>query len=218
MLRSITLFGLGVTLLAGCASLEREARDAVIAELPSPHGTTFDELRRYPGQVICGRYTAADLQGFRSETRAFIYNGGEVYRRPARQQLHLFCTNEPAQALVRELGIGPWDKGEGMLGQIHRDLRTLTTAIAAHVAAEGDVPFSGLDALAPPLGDYLPALPKDPWGRPYHYEIGLGGRSTRDYKLFSLGQDGQPGGTGTAADVGRQHLPFLDRLARMDRS
>lgn len=42
------------------------------------------------------------------------------------------------------------------------------------------------------------AIPPDPWGRPYMYKLpGEHG----EYDLFSLGKDGQPGGTGDAADV-----------------
>ena len=42
------------------------------------------------------------------------------------------------------------------------------------------------------------AVPSDPWGRPYTYRLpGEHG----EYDLFSLGKDGQPGGTGDAADV-----------------
>jgi general secretion pathway protein G len=48
-------------------------------------------------------------------------------------------------------------------------------------------------------GPYLQkAVPPDPWGRPYNYKSpGEHG----DYDLFSLGKDGQPGGTGEAADI-----------------
>jgi general secretion pathway protein G len=48
-------------------------------------------------------------------------------------------------------------------------------------------------------GPYLAkGLPLDPWGRPYVYRS----PGTRgDYDLASWGKDGQPGGTGDAADV-----------------
>jgi general secretion pathway protein G len=48
-------------------------------------------------------------------------------------------------------------------------------------------------------GPYLAkAAPPDPWGRAYVYRA-PGARA--DYELVSLGKDGQPGGTGDAADV-----------------
>ena len=48
-------------------------------------------------------------------------------------------------------------------------------------------------------GPYLAkAVPLDPWGNPYQYKFpGEHG----EYDLISLGKDGQPGGTGDAADI-----------------
>ncbi|HEV8382853.1 MAG TPA: type II secretion system major pseudopilin GspG [Gemmatimonadales bacterium] len=50
-------------------------------------------------------------------------------------------------------------------------------------------------------GPYLrKGIPLDPWGRPYAYKSP--GDVNRDsYDLFSLGRDGQAGGTGEDADV-----------------
>lgn len=48
-------------------------------------------------------------------------------------------------------------------------------------------------------GPYLDGvLPADPWGRPYVY-ASPGAKG--DFDLTSYGKDGQPGGTGDAADV-----------------
>lgn len=48
-------------------------------------------------------------------------------------------------------------------------------------------------------GPYLKkAVPADPWGNPYHYNS-PGSRG--EYDLSSYGSDGQPGGSGDAADV-----------------
>jgi len=48
-------------------------------------------------------------------------------------------------------------------------------------------------------GGYLDKLPRDPWGNPYQY-LSPGIRGEID--VFSLGADGQPGGTGNDADIG----------------
>ena len=50
-------------------------------------------------------------------------------------------------------------------------------------------------------GPYLRAgsVPNDPWNRPYQYRIP--GSSGREFEVSSFGSDGQPGGTGEAADV-----------------
>jgi len=50
---------------------------------------------------------------------------------------------------------------------------------------------------------YLERLPKDPWGRPYQYlSPGLKG----EVDVYSLGADGQPGGSAIDADVGSWDL------------
>lgn len=49
-------------------------------------------------------------------------------------------------------------------------------------------------------GPYLSkAVPQDPWGKPYIYRSPA---SKGDYELLSYGKDGQPGGSGDAADIG----------------
>lgn len=46
---------------------------------------------------------------------------------------------------------------------------------------------------------YLKSLPKDPWGRDYLY---LNPGQHGDVDVFTLGADGQPGGTGINAEIG----------------
>jgi len=48
-------------------------------------------------------------------------------------------------------------------------------------------------------GGYLEKMPKDPWGNPYQF-LSPGVKGEVD--VFSLGADGQPGGTGDDADIG----------------
>ncbi len=60
-------------------------------------------------------------------------------------------------------------------------------------------PTSGPAASGWKTGGYLDKLPKDPWGNPYQYlSPGVHG----EVDIYSLGADGQPGGTGEDADVG----------------
>lgn len=51
-------------------------------------------------------------------------------------------------------------------------------------------------------GPYLKGatLPEDPWGRPFLYRL-PSQRANTPYDLYSLGADGQPGGSGEDADV-----------------
>jgi general secretion pathway protein G len=50
---------------------------------------------------------------------------------------------------------------------------------------------------------YLDKLPKDPWGNPYQYlNPGVHG----EIDVFTLGADGQPGGTAADQDIGSWQL------------
>jgi general secretion pathway protein G len=77
--------------------------------------------------------------------------------------------------------------------QVHADFERLATALAAYRAEHPALPEEGsLDFLVP---QYLPALPQDPWGRPYLYS------SNGDRPLLqSLGEDGFRGGNGRNQD------------------
>ncbi len=60
-------------------------------------------------------------------------------------------------------------------------------------------PTNGPAANGWKAGGYLDKLPNDPWGTPYKYlSPGIKG----EIDVFSLGADGQPGGTGDDADIG----------------
>lgn len=55
-------------------------------------------------------------------------------------------------------------------------------------------------------GPYLKhgKLPKDPWGRPYHYfgpDSDMAKSRGADYIIISYGADGKPGGTGENQDI-----------------
>lgn len=55
------------------------------------------------------------------------------------------------------------------------------------------------------IGPYLEAgVPNDPWDRPYQFEVDEGGRQVR---VFTLGADGKPGGTGADADISVPERP-----------
>jgi general secretion pathway protein G len=88
-------------------------------------------------------------------------------------------------------------------------IKALEDALDQYRLDVGHYPDStqGLAALnAQPAGEarwqgpYLKkAVPSDPWGAPYLYkQPGEHG----EFDIFSLGKDGQPGGTAEAADIG----------------
>ncbi|MES2297095.1 MAG: type II secretion system major pseudopilin GspG [Pseudomonadota bacterium] len=60
-------------------------------------------------------------------------------------------------------------------------------------------PTNGPAANGWKTGGYVEKMPKDPWGAPYQYlSPGIHG----EIDIFTLGADGQPGGTGEDADIG----------------
>ena len=64
-------------------------------------------------------------------------------------------------------------------------------------------PTGGPDASGWKTGRYLHKLPKGPWGNLYLYlSPGIKG----EIDVFSLGADGQTGGTGNDADIGSWEL------------
>jgi general secretion pathway protein G len=54
------------------------------------------------------------------------------------------------------------------------------------------------------VGGYLQRVSKDPWGADYQYTAP--GAHNKDYDLFTLGADGQPGGDGVNADIGNWNI------------
>jgi general secretion pathway protein G len=77
--------------------------------------------------------------------------------------------------------------------RVHEDFAVLEAALAKYREAKGTLPDEGtLDFLVP---EYLPAVPVDPWGRPYMYTSG-----EARVLLTSHGQDGVRGGFGPEQD------------------
>lgn len=90
-------------------------------------------------------------------------------------------------------------------------LESIGRALGAYRIDVGSYPTmeEGLAALVTRPSDSLKAtkwngpylektVPLDPWGRPYIYRSPS---SKGDYELISYGKDGQPGGSGDAADL-----------------
>lgn len=97
-----------------------------------------------------------------------------------------------------------------------QDVRALESALNTYRLDNFHYPSTdqGLQALVekpggdPPAknwksGGYVSRLPKDPWGNAYLY-LNPGRHGSID--IYSLGADGQPGGTGMDADIGNWNL------------
>lgn len=101
--------------------------------------------------------------------------------------------------------------GEARITRARQDIQGIVTALNLYKLDNFTYPSAsqGLQALvtrpsgqpeAPNWkGPYLNQMPKDPWGRPYQYQM-PGQRGAVD--VYSFGADGRAGGEGEAADVG----------------
>lgn len=102
-----------------------------------------------------------------------------------------------------QLGKSEQALAKAQIESFHRALASYRLDVGAFPTTE-----EGLNALvvkpaaAPAAkwsGPYLSkAIPLDPWGRAYIYRFPSG---KGDYDIISYGKDGQPGGTGDAADI-----------------
>lgn len=95
------------------------------------------------------------------------------------------------------------------VGTAKTQIAAFSSAVEAYALDVGRYPSEaeGLEALiSQPSsattwdGPYIKkkAVPKDPWGNPYHY---TDRGSTGDFEITSMGADGRTGGTGDAADI-----------------
>lgn len=92
------------------------------------------------------------------------------------------------------------------------DIRNLKSVLKLYKLDHFDYPSSdqGLNALVkPPVTEgiqtksYIESLPKDPWGKNYHY---LNPGQHGEIDIFTYGKDGRPGGDSYNADLGSWNL------------
>ena len=118
-----------------------------------------------------------------------------------------------AAAIVPKLMSRP---DEARSVKARQDIRTLESALQLYRLDNFVYPSTeqGLASLmekpidepVPPnwkAGGYIERLPKDPWGNEYQY---LNPGVNAEIDIYSLGADGQTGGSGTSADVGNWKL------------
>jgi len=104
--------------------------------------------------------------------------------------------------------------GMGSRAAAKSQIQVLSSAVTTYRMAHGRYPTQtqGLQALVIkpntepipqnyPDGGYLDkmTLPMDPWEHPYIYLIP--GRQNENFEILSYGSDGEPGGSGTEADL-----------------
>jgi general secretion pathway protein G len=105
---------------------------------------------------------------------------------------------------------------DARVAKAKQDIQALETALTMYRLDNSKYPSTeqGLQALVqqptdPSIrhwrpGGYLQHVSKDPWGNDYQYASP--GQHNKDYDLYSLGADGQPGGEGNDADIGNWNM------------
>lgn len=185
----------------------------------------FRDLKRFPGDIICGQYNAVSVMGEETGYRRFIIRAGKANKRPSDPDYAIYCSQEPAAELQRLFGIGPVDQNNATLMQMLADLSTLSEALESYEKDMYGLPKgeAGLEELVASTaavmasrkhreGGYLEQLPLDPWNRAYLYEASQLGGVRGTYEIKSLGADGLPGGSEQDADVSTDQLDYLRHI------
>ena len=223
--------GLVAVFLSGCVGTgptsNEEATEILEQTLLHRQFVSYKNLRRYPGDVVCGDYQSLDPWGGNDGYQPFAVVRGIPYQRLDETGAAVFCSNDPAAGLQTSLGIGPLDESNPEQLQAYQDLKTIVAALEVFESQNGFYPSSddglemltesgeGSRAVPPPEGGYLGAVPLDPWGNAYrYYSEPLGGVKGK-FDLWTLGADNAEGGTGRDADIRHDYLKYLDHVSSL---
>ncbi|PLW68831.1 hypothetical protein C0039_10825 [Pseudohalioglobus lutimaris] len=216
-------------MLAACSSDISLAKQAVEDSLTITTDLEFQELDAYPGNVVCGSFSAyVSYSEPRQLNQPFIVANGALNKRPSEDDWQFYCNDDQASALYAVTGIGPFTADSTELIKITADFALIADALEAYYrdnyyypsAEQGlqalvEKPTSGRQLGSYRDGGYLDAVPTDPWGHAYRYEEEQWGRTKGSFVLKTLGLSAQPGGDGANADISSRVLPYLQHLARM---
>lgn len=200
--------------LGGCASYSADYRERLVRSLPNQREVTFDNTQTYPGKILCGSYTTLTADGFSVRTGRFVVGEKMTLNRPRGDELLIYCSQRPMQALYDNLGIGGPQSDGAALAKVRDDMLAIDAAVDLYYNTANTLPRRLETLLDGNFGVTEEQL-VDPWGRAYRYAGGLSGRTAPQYDLLTLGADGEPGGRGTDADISRNELQMLDHALRV---
>jgi general secretion pathway protein G len=226
-MRAIAL-ALVILATSACTSDVQTAKDLLRDSIAIETDIEFEEVKNYPGGAVCGSFSAyLSYHEARSENAPFIVLDGNVDKTPSSLDRKIYCSNDPAAALLQHSGLGLFDKNNQALIKITRDFSLISGALESYYQDNHQFPSEsqGLQALvAKPKnlryahnyrdGGYLAEIPLDPWGQAYTYSHIQWGRVKGSYELLTLGSPATVGGTGEEADVSSDFLPYLVYVAK----
>ncbi|WP_170287325.1 type II secretion system major pseudopilin GspG [Halioglobus maricola] len=228
MIRPAALTLIALSLVA-CGSNIEDAKIALKESIVIKTDLSVDDLRSYPGGVVCGAFTAyISYHDPRKENAPFIYRDEKIDRDPQPRDWKVFCSEDPAASLAAIAGFGPITRESAEWLKIIADFASIESALEDYYEENHSYPQTeqGLAALKEKPesrmrmpnyreGGYLNPIPTDPWGRPYVYKSTQWGRTKGTVEMISLGRDGEPGGEGLDADVSselQRYLVHIDRI------
>jgi general secretion pathway protein G len=195
--------------LIGCSEQVKTAKHTLEEGLVNKEDVEYREIKTYPGNVVCGEFSAFDIDYYRSDFKQFIVREGVAREKPTREDWLIFCSDDSAGSLLENLGIGPFTDENGGLMQVYADLKSLKVALQGYRTDNNRYPST----LAEIVEKHLKDVPDDPWGRSYVYDNNqLGFGVPGPYKLYTLGADGVKGGRGENADIGNSDLKYLGHI------
>jgi len=222
------VFVLGIMFLSqACTNQQQLAEQAVMSRLLDGSGASFREMEALPGNVVCGEYTTSRRKSNKTY-QPFIYNSGEIYMKPSKEEKSIFCGANAEQALYDIYGISFNGEAGVKLLQIRDDFVQLGMALENYRTENSWLPSSeqGLIALSKPSeihpeprafrkGGYINEIPFDPWNRAYLYTGSTYAGTQRPYKLLTLGADGKTGGSDENADVKSDYIKYINYVDKI---
>jgi general secretion pathway protein G len=215
-------------LLQGCVSQTELAKDTLESGIYSDNAVTYRNIETYPGRVVCGEFTTR--RTIREiDYKLFIFHAEKIIKQPTAEDLAVFCSLTPLKGLYTVSGINFSGESKTNLLQIRTDFSVLDTSLKQYQSDNVWVPKTnqGLKALVQPSdiapkprafreGGYIGQIPIDPWGRPYIYAGPMYAGVQGQYKLTTLGADGEVGGTDSNADIGAHHVKYLNHIEEVE--
>jgi general secretion pathway protein G len=215
---------------SACDSQVGTATQALENELVDKDEVEYQDLKNYPGDVVCGMYRAFgrwDSSG-KIDFRPFLFLHGNIDIRPTPKDRMVFCSDDPAESLYSHLGINLSATSLDAIDKIRVDYGEILDALELYHTNNRRYPTTAetLESLVRvqsssqrpgpnSTGGYIENVPLDPWGRPYVY-TGQGLAGVQGYvKLLTLGADGKVGGKDENADIGNWHFKYIDHVSNL---
>ncbi len=140
-------------LTQACVNHVELAKKSLEHDILTYNAISYDNVKRYPGNVVCGQYTTNSRRR-KGTFRPFIYRAsvGVTNARPLANDIGIFCSEDPINSLYTVLGINFSGEYIATILSIREDHRKLTAALEQYESDNYWLPKTnqGLEALITP--------------------------------------------------------------------